>query len=109
MVSSITSVQEYEDITLGKNVDPSTLIVIEFGSVTCTNTQMMNSVVGKFQADFKKSFKLYKLNIKEFPEIAKSLNIKSTPTYKFYKNGKDILKFVGADPASIRKLIVANV
>jgi thioredoxin-like negative regulator of GroEL len=48
------------------------------------------------------------VNMDEFPEVAKSLQISAGPTFLIYKNGRLVKKIEGADINAVRQAIQKN-
>jgi thioredoxin 1 len=43
-----------------------------------------------------------------FQEVAKECNISCMPTFQFFKNGKKVAEFSGADESKLEKMITDN-
>ncbi|CCD24546.1 thioredoxin TRX2 NDAI_0D02320 [Naumovozyma dairenensis CBS 421] len=102
MVSQIKSADEFE-----KAINQDKLVVVDFFAVWCGPCKMIAPMIEKFaeqypQADF------VKLDVDELSEVAQKNEVSSMPTLVFFKNGKEITRVIGANPAAIKQAIASN-
>lgn len=84
------------------------LVVVDFFATWCGPCKMISPMVEKFsneytQADF------YKVDVDQVPEVAQKNEVSSMPTFILFKDGKQIAKVVGANPAGVKQAIASNV
>lgn len=65
-------------------------------------------MIEKFAAEYSTA-DFYKLDVDELPEVAQKNEVSAMPTLVLFKNGKEVAKVVGANPAAIKQAIANNV
>ena len=80
------------------------LVVIDFTASWCRPCQMISPLLDEMSVD--KSFHdkviFIKVDVDEFPDIAKSYNVASMPTFLFIKNKQILYKISGANKDLLR-------
>ena len=69
---------------------------------------MIAPMIEKFAAEYSTA-DFYKLDVDELPEVAQKNEFSAMPTLVWFKNGKEVAKVVGANPAAIKQAIANNV
>lgn len=69
---------------------------------------MIAPMIEKFAAEYSTA-DFYKLDVDELPEVAQKNEVSAMPTLVLFKNGKEVAKVVGANPAAIKQAIANNV
>lgn len=102
LTKSIVDLSEYETF-LSDNED--TLILVDFGAAWCKPCKQIAPTVKKLAAAHKQSIRVIMIDIDDASEIAEKEQISCVPTFIFYKNGKQVKRFSGADEALLIKII----
>lgn len=103
MVKQITSVSEFDSaIAVDK------LVVVDFFATWCGPCKMIAPMIEKFAAEYSTA-DFYKLDVDDLPEVAQKNEVSAMPTLVLFKNGKEVAKVVGANPAAIKQAIANNV
>lgn len=75
-------------------------MLVDFFATWCGPCQLMTPIVEEI-ADEHKEFEVIKLDIDEFPDIAARNNVMSVPTFIVFKDGKEIVRTLGAMPKEL--------
>lgn len=67
-------------------------VIVDFYAEWCGPCKSMSAIVSRLAPNYP-TIKFIKINIDQFPELARS--IKNIPTFVFYKNGQQIHRFTG--------------
>ncbi|AJV72094.1 Trx1p [Saccharomyces cerevisiae YJM189] len=102
MVSQFKTASEFDSA-----IAQDKLVVVDFYATWCGPCKMIAPMIEKFseqypQADF------YKLDVDELGDVAQKNEVSAMPTLLLFKNGKEVAKVVGANPAAIKQAIAAN-
>jgi thioredoxin 1 len=82
-----------------KKINESDLpVMIDFYADWCGPCKIMSPVIEELAKEYQGKINVYKFNIDDDREIAAELGISSIPTVIFFRDGKQIGKFVGALP-----------
>ena len=68
---------------------------IDFWAPWCGPCQAMSSVVAEIATELAGKVKVGKINVDEEPELAQKFDVMSIPTFKIFKNGKEITSIIG--------------
>ncbi|KAL3233053.1 Thioredoxin-1 [Nakaseomyces bracarensis] len=102
MVKQISSAAEFDSaIAVDK------LVVVDFFATWCGPCKMIAPMIEKFANEYSTA-DFYKVDVDELPEVAQKNEVSAMPTMVLYKNGKEVAKVVGANPAAIKQAIAAN-
>lgn len=71
------------------------LVVVDFFATWCGPCRMLGPVMEEVQDEVGDRAKIYKLDIDEGEDVARSYGIMSVPSVLFFKNGEEIGRFVG--------------
>ncbi len=82
------------------------LVLLEFHASWCEPCKWAEPVVKEVMKHFDGSMHLHRLDIDSNPEISKSFQILSVPTFVLIKDGKEVWRMRGFDiaPVMIRSL-----
>jgi thioredoxin 1 len=72
------------------------IVLVDFWAEWCGPCMAMGPVMDELAEEFTNRVKVGKLNIDEDSEIAEKFEITSIPSFKIFKNGKEVASFVGA-------------
>ncbi|SSD61107.1 probable Thioredoxin-2 [Saccharomycodes ludwigii] len=103
MVSAISSAEQFS-----KAINADKLVVVDFFATWCGPCKMIAPMIEKFaqeytQADF------YKVDVDELADVAAKAEVSAMPTFVFYKNGKEVTRVVGANPAAVKSTVASNI
>ena len=81
-------------------------VLVDFWADWCGPCKQLMPVLTKLADEYNGSFKLAKVNIDEQKQLAQQFRVRSVPTVKVVKNGQVVDEFLGAQPESeIRNLL----
>jgi len=98
---------ETDDVTWENAVEKSIKpVVVMFYSPTCVFCHQMEPYFRSYAGEYRDSVIFVRLNILIGQWTAERYGVKSTPTFKFFCNGKPVQEMVGAIyPAILKKMI----
>ncbi|MHB8163738.1 MAG: thioredoxin family protein [Methanoregula sp.] len=98
---------EVDDLIWERTVEKGTRpVAVMFYSPTCAFCHQMEPYFKNYAEEFKDSVLFTKINILTNLWTAERYGVKSTPTFKFFCNGKPVQEMVGAIyPALLKKMI----
>ncbi|KAL7717647.1 Thioredoxin [Entamoeba marina] len=94
---TVTDVNEFNKI-----IQTNDRVVVDFSATWCGPCKMIAPVFQQLAADYSQ-IKCVKIDINESPMITQSHNIKSIPTFLFYRQGVQVSQFSGADKGRLQK------
>jgi len=100
-ITELTSYDEWNPIMFEKNKP----IIIFCYADWCGPCKNLTPVLEKIAQEHEGKFKLIKLNIEKFPELAQGLDVKSIPALFMFFSGLVYSKIVGADELELKKLV----
>ncbi len=71
-------------------------VLVDFWADWCVPCRIFAPVIEDIVVDLGGKIKIGKLNIDEFPELAKRFNVSTIPTLILFKNGKVVDRWIGA-------------
>ena len=81
-------------------------VAVMFYSPACTFCHQMEPYFRNYAAEYRETVAFVRLNILASPWTAERYGVRSTPTFKFFCNGKPVQEIVGAVyPALLKKMI----
>lgn len=102
MVQVVSSKEEFAKIIQG-----SGLTVVDFYAVWCGPCKAIAPVLDQFASQLP-NVTFIKVDVDQSGDIAREYQVSAMPTFKLFKNGKEVGELVGADPNRLRQLIEAN-
>ncbi|MEI8230400.1 MAG: thioredoxin [Candidatus Peregrinibacteria bacterium] len=83
-------------------------VLVDFYATWCGPCKIMHPVMEELAQDYAGKIKVVKIDVDAEGELASQFNIMSIPTFVFFKDGKPLKSFMGAQPKeSVAKLINA--
>lgn len=101
-VISITSLNEFRLL-----ISKPSLTVADFFATWCGPCQVISSQFEQLSRE-KSNTTFCKINVDICKDIVREFPVKCMPTFKFFKSGREIETFEGADIVSIRRIVAAN-
>lgn len=101
MVQIITSTSEFDQIVSSSG---DSLIVVDFFATWCGPCKMISPLLDKFSNEYSQ-VKFLKVDVDQLGDIAQKYSISSMPTLVFIKNGEEVERVIGANPAAIKSTI----
>jgi len=83
------------------------LVVVDFTAVWCGPCQRIAPLFAAL-ADENPDAVFVKVDVDENEDVAQECQVSAMPTFKFFKNKKEVDEMVGADPDKLKKMVAAN-
>jgi thioredoxin 1 len=101
------SLVEADDISWEKIVEKGTKpVAVMFYSPTCAFCNQMEPYFKSYAAEYRDSVVFVRINIMTNQWTAERYGVRSTPTFKFFCEGKPVQEMVGAIyPAMLKKMV----
>jgi thioredoxin 1 len=98
---------EVDDLIWEKTVEKSSKpVAVMFYSPACIHCHQMEPFFKHYAEEFKGSVVFAKINILTSPWVAERYGVRSTPTFRFFCDGKAVQEMVGAVyPAILKKMV----
>jgi thioredoxin 1 len=98
---------EADDLHWEKTVEKSALpVAVMFYSPSCTYCHQMEPYFRSYAQEYQAAVLFVRLNVLTNPWTAERYGVRSTPTFKFFCDGKPVQDLVGAVyPALLKKVI----
>lgn len=71
-------------------------VIVDFWAEWCAPCRMLSPIFEKVSHEFKDKLKFVKVNVDENTELAQKHDVMSIPCVIFFKEGREIDRFVGA-------------
>ncbi|TEB27254.1 thioredoxin [Coprinellus micaceus] len=98
-INTINSSEEFKRI-----INSGKPVVIDFFAAWCNNCRITYPFFEEFSKDAP-GVDFWKLDIDDHPDVSKEIDIKSLPTFIFFRSGAKVGEVLGADPAGLHGLI----
>ncbi|KAL9245109.1 hypothetical protein vseg_018797 [Gypsophila vaccaria] len=86
----------WKELVLGSPVP----VLVDFWAPWCGPCKLISPVIDELAKEYAGKITVFKLNTDESPNVATQYNIRSIPTFLFFKNGERIDSVIGAVPKS---------
>lgn len=98
---------EVDDVSWEKTVEKSSKpVAVMFYSPTCVFCHQIEPYFRNYAHEFREAVLFARLNIMTNPWTAERYGVRSTPTFKFFCDGKPVREMVGAVyPALLKKMV----
>jgi thioredoxin 1 len=87
----------------------SGVVLVDFESPWCRPCRDQKPIIETLARRFKGEARIIELNIDENRQFAIQLGITSIPTLIIFKNGRELQRFVGLQPAEVLSKAIAEV
>jgi len=88
--STQISVSQFED-----SLSINNLVLVDFFAPWCGPCKKMKPDLDKISKDYKGKVKVWRIDVDENPELAKSLKVEALPTVVVYRSGKLVVRKMG--------------
>lgn len=105
---AVTELKTLEDFETALNSNAGKLIVVDFFATWCGPCKMVSPMIEKFSTEYSQAVFL-KIDVDIVPAAAQKNDVTAMPTFVFYKDGAEISRVVGANPAGVKQTITANI
>ena len=94
--------QEFPEVVL----QADGLVMVDFWATYCAACRLVAPVIDELAADYAGKAAIVKANVDDAPEHTTQYQVRSTPTFIFFRNGQEVDRIVGAGkkPAYTAKL-----
>ncbi|XP_037531672.1 thioredoxin [Nematolebias whitei] len=102
MVKLINSMAEFDNelATAGGK-----LVVVDFTATWCGPCKMIAPVFEELSIRYKGQVIFLKVDVDEVADLCQQCGIRSMPTFQFYKNGKKVHEFSGANQSKLHQKV----
>ncbi|XP_033839460.1 thioredoxin-like [Periophthalmus magnuspinnatus] len=101
-------VESKSDFKAEQEAAGSKLVVVDFTATWCGPCQHIAPVFEKLADQYKDVCVFLKVDVDEATELSEECGIRSMPTFQFYKNGKMVTQFSGANADKLKETIEAH-
>jgi len=105
-VKVIESNAEYFDVVQNKSTE--NLVVIDFFATWCGPCRAIAPIMEGLSKEFT-NVSFYKIDVDDYPAVAKDADVRSMPTFLFFKGGEKADQVIGANASALRAAVVKNV
>ena len=99
MVTAVTSAEQFN-----QTISSNPVVVVDFHATWCGPCRMIAPKVEQFAKEYS-AITFIKVDVDEVPEVAEKAGIRAMPTFQIFKDGKQVLEIVGADPNKLEAAI----
>lgn len=101
MVHVVTEVNEFQILLKENN-----LVIVDFFATWCGPCKMIAPLLEKFQNEYS-NIKFLKIDVDQLGSLAQEYNVSSMPTLILFKNGEEVNRVIGANPAAIKQALAS--
>mmetsp|Transcript_7616 Transcript_7616/g.15667 ORF Transcript_7616/g.15667 Transcript_7616/m.15667 type:complete len:107 (-) Transcript_7616:282-602(-) len=101
MVKYVESTAEFEELILKKSLEK--LVVVDFTATWCPPCRMIGPHFETLAEETPEAI-FVKVDVDDQAEIAASAGIEAMPTFQFFKGGKKVKGFAGADIGQLKSI-----
>ncbi len=103
------ALQELTEETFDGALKDAPLAMVDFWATWCGPCKIMGPVVEKLAEEYDGKVLVGKVNVDDEMDIAQKFGIMSIPTIIFFRNGEEVDRKVGAQPAgALKQVLDAN-
>ncbi len=84
-------------------LDDKGTVLVDFFATWCGPCKMLAPVLEKLAPEFEGKIPIYKLDIDQYPDIARQYRVMSVPTMKIFKDGEVVETILGLQPENVLK------
>jgi thioredoxin 1 len=84
-----------------KNFDhqlKSGLVLVDFWAAWCAPCRIMAPILNDLAGELPEGQRIGKVNIEQFPDLAKRFSVRNIPTMILFREGKEVSRIVGVKP-----------
>ncbi|KAI9142622.1 hypothetical protein BKA69DRAFT_264369 [Paraphysoderma sedebokerense] len=101
-VITVTSTEEFN-----KHINSGKVVIVDFFATWCGPCKMISPKFEGFSNQYTNAVFL-KVDVDDLPDVAQSCEIRAMPTFKIFKDGKQIDEIVGANPSALESKIASH-
>ncbi|XP_042643507.1 thioredoxin [Tyto alba] len=102
MVKHVENLAEFETELVGAGVK---LIVVDFSATWCGPCTMIKPYFHSLSEKYSDVAVFIEVDVDDVPDVAAHCDVKCMPTFQFYKNGKKVHEFSGANKEKLEETI----
>ena len=99
----IHSLSQFNDLIASKK-----LSVVDYTATWCSPCQFIAPTFARLSVTHHPEIQFLKVDVDECPDVKSQGKVKAMPTFQFYRNGKMVDDFVGADVNKLKALIAKH-
>lgn len=92
------TINELKDDTFFDAISQDGVVVVDVYARWCDPCTRMMKILPNLAAKLEGTAKLYKAEIDDIPNGSEVFDVKSIPTFLFFKNGSEVQRFTGIKP-----------
>merc|ERR1712050_335294 len=100
MVQKVASAEEFNTAISG-----SELTVVDFFATWCGPCRMIAPYLEELSKDYAGKVKFIKVDVDELEDLSAEQEVKAMPTFSFFKDGKKLESFAGANKDKIKNTV----
>jgi len=100
MVIKVASAEEFNT-----HIGGDQLVCVDFFATWCGPCRMIAPYLEELAKELDGKVKFLKVDVDELEDLSQSQEVKAMPTFSFFKNGKRLESFAGANKDKIRGTI----
>lgn len=100
MVIKVASAEEFNT-----HIGGDQLVCVDFFATWCGPCRMIAPYLEELAKELDGKVKFLKVDVDELEDLSQSQEVKAMPTFSFFKNGKRLESFAGANKDKIRATI----
>lgn len=102
MADITLTAENFKKEVLGSNIP----VLVDFWAPWCGPCKMLSPVISQIAEEYDGKIKVGKVNVDDEEELAAEYGVESIPSVLYFKDGKEISRFLGFKPkAAIEEMI----
>ncbi|KAF0383902.1 DUF1000-domain-containing protein [Gigaspora margarita] len=101
-IKTIQNLAEYQELISSKK-----LTVVDFHAAWCQPCHMIAPIFNELSSKYRHA-NFAKVDVDQLKEVAEAAQVRSMPTFKFFKNGQQCAQLVGANADELKRLVAQH-